>query len=92
MRSKSSTKPDKKLLFFPVDLGDRECSAGQQYSYVAIMEGRERGGMCFLCSPVQCPVLVTMLHFTSSQIISLFSPARDQPGGPHSVAAFTKHG
>ena len=36
----------------------------------------------------QCPVLVTMLHFTSYQIISLFSPVRNQPGGPNSVAAF----
>ena len=49
---------------------------------------REGRGMCFLYSPVQCPVLVTMLHFTSYQIISLFSPVRNQPGGPNSVAAF----
>ena len=56
-------------------------------------EGGRRGGDVFplQSSGVQCvsvPVLVTMLHFTSSQIISLFSLARDQPGGPHSVAAF----
>ena len=57
--------------------------------------GREVGDVFPLQSPVQCSVPVsracynvTMLHFTSSQIISLFSPVRDQPGGPHSVAAF----
>ena len=57
-----------------------------QYSYVAMLvegEGEgERGREGCVSSAVQCsgPVSracynVTMLHFTSSQIISLFSPA-----------------